>query len=95
MAEKIFGELKCPYINLVLLVVLVFLAGHASLLYWQKLLSFGHLTFWILGLVLIGALFVFGTRIVHKDGFVDGFKNGFKNGFQNGRDGAKPVEKSS
>ena len=50
-------------------------------LYWQNAINLGSLALWILGMVIIGFLFVFGIRIAQKDGFV--------NGFRDGRDGLK------
>lgn len=66
-------------IKWVLLVVLVVLVAFSVIFYWQGAVSLQALLLWVLGAVVIGALFVFGQREVQKDGYVNGFKDGKNN----------------
>lgn len=59
-----------------LLIVLIVLVGFSAILYWQGDISLQALVLWVLGAVVIGALFVFGRRGAQKDGYINGFRDG-------------------
>ena len=41
--------------------------------FWQGFVNLTFLIFWILVLLIIGVLFVFGLRFAQKDSFLDGY----------------------
>ena len=73
--------MKVQHFPWILAVVLVVWLTAGIFLYWQNAINLGSLTLWILGMVMIGFLFVYGIRIAQKDGFINGFRNG-RNGFK-------------
>ena len=88
MNKKIsINNLKTRHFPWMLAVVLVIFLTAGVLFYWQNAVSLEALVVWVLGLVVIGLVFIFGERVAQRDGFV--------NGFRNGRNGVKKVEKKS
>jgi len=87
MRELTADKIRTQLFSWIFIIVLVVFLTAGVLLYWQNSVTLGALALWTLGLVIIGFLFVFGTRVAQKDGFIDGFRNG--------RDGVKRAKKKS
>jgi len=76
MAIAFLKKVKFTHINRVQMIVLVLLTGYVVALYWQNIITLGSLVFLTLGFAVIGVLFVFGARVIQKDGFANGFRDG-------------------
>lgn len=81
------GNVKAYHFPWILIAVLIILLTSGILLYWLNAMTLTSLAVWILGLVVIGLLLVFGTGVAQRDAFI--------NGFRNGRDGVKKGKKKS
>lgn len=71
-----FDGIKADHFSWIVALTLTLLLTGGIFFYWQQAISFEGLVFWVLGLVVIGLVFVFGARLAQRDGFQDGFKNG-------------------
>ncbi len=69
-------DIKTRHFPWMVAIVLIVFLTLGILLYWQKEITLGSLVLWVLQLVVIGLLFIFGVRIGQRDAFVDGFRNG-------------------
>lgn len=77
--------MKVHHFPWILAAILVVWLTAAIFLYWQNAVTLGSLALWILGMVIIGFLFIYGIRLAQKNGFIDGFRNG--------RNGIKKIKK--